>query len=195
MKRFFRLLLALSLTAILAGPALADLAVDFNGAVNNATNGSWSMGFEFLTNTPVIVGALGFYDHNMSQSHAVGIYDAAKNLLVSTTVLTSDPLSGFFRYHSIAPLLLPAGQTYVIAAVTGKDKYTWDPSGFVTDPSITYLSARFKYSTVLVFPGTADYITRGGFGPNFQFSAPLPGSLILLGSGLVGLFGIRRRLS
>lgn len=203
MKKFLRLLLALSLVAFMAGPALAGLAVDFSSVTTDFTNGNWSLGWEFTTTAPVTVKALGFYDdlkNGLTQNHAVGIYDTAGTLLVSTTVLTTDPLVSFFRMHNITPLVLAGSTTYFIQAVTGTENYTWGTNGFVVDPSISFNVDAFfgPASGVLAFPNDSDGITDGYFGPNFStdYAAPLPSTLVFLGSGLMGLIGLaRRRLS
>jgi hypothetical protein len=204
MKKLVQLLLALSLVVLLASPALAGLAVDFTGVNVNFTNGNWSMGWEFTTNGPVTVQALGFYDDNkdgLTQNHDVGIYNAAGVLLVSTTVLTTDPLVSFFRMHNVASTVLPGSDTYYIMAVTGSENYTWLTNGFTVDPSINFVQDAYftPPGGVLAFPNGFNVTGADGlFGPNFSTTgvAPLPSTLVFLGSGLVGLIGLaRRRLS
>ncbi|OPX19226.1 MAG: hypothetical protein BZ151_10360 [Desulfobacca sp. 4484_104] len=202
MRKLIRIFLALSLVALMAGPALANLAVDFSSVTQNFTNYNWSLGWEFTTKAPVTVAALGFYDdlkNGLTQNHDVGIYDAVGNLLVSTTVLPTDPLTSWFRFHSITPYTLAAGQTYYIQAVTGSENYTWYTNGLVVDPSITYNTDAYYIPAngVLTFPNASDGHTQalggGYFGPNFTTSAvPLPSALLLVGSGFLGLVGWRR---
>jgi hypothetical protein len=213
MKKFFQILYALSIVAWLASPALASLAVNFTGTddVNNQDNGSYSLGFQFITNAPITVTALGFYDYHkdgLAASHDVGIYNSSGTLLVSTTVLTADPLISFFRFHTIAPYTLPAGQHYYIMAVTDSEKYTFYTKGFTVNPSITFVQDAWYWDFAqvpqvpqqtlnLTFPNDGTGITQamGGayFGPNFLSHTPLPGSLLLVGSGLLGLIGFSRR--
>jgi hypothetical protein len=207
MKKLNRVFLVLSLIALMAGPALAGLAVDFTGVTTelpdiNGSSISFSLGWQFTTNGPVTVAALGFYDgskNGLTQNHDVGIYDAGGNLLVSTTVLTTDPLVSFFRTHNIAPIVLQGSHTYYIMAVTGTEKYTFNTIGFTVDPSINFIQDEFyPFNTgVLVFPTNTNGITAaaggGFFGPDFSNTAvPVPPSLLLLGSGLLGLVGWRR---
>jgi hypothetical protein len=203
MKKLLPLLLILSLVALLAGPGLAGLAVDFDSVNINWTNGNWNLGWEFSTNGPVTVKALGFYDdlkNGLNETHTVGIYDSAGALLVSTTVLTTDPRVGFFRMHNIAPQVLPGSQSYFIMGVTGSENYTWITNGFTVDPSINFVQDAYftPFSGVLAFPNGFNATTGndGYIGPNFSTTTPLPSTLVFLGSGLLGLISLgRRRLS
>jgi hypothetical protein len=201
MKKLLKIFLTLSLVALMAGPALAGLAVDFSSVTLNINDGNWIVGFKFSTNVPVTVTKLGFYDdlkNGLAESHDVGIYDSVGNLLVSTTVLTTDPLTSWFRFHDVTPYTLAAGQTYFIQGVNGTENYTWYANGFVVDPSITFNKDAYYFpqNGVLTFPNASDGITaaQGGgyFGPNFSTTAtPVPSALLLMGSGLLGLVGLR----
>ena len=198
MKTFLKFLLAMGLVVLMAAPSLAGLAVDFTPTLaNDGTVDSFSLGFQFTTTSAINVTALGYYDdllNGLTQSHDVGIYNSSGTLLVSTTVVNSDPLTSWFRMHSIAPTLLAAGQTYYIMGVTGAENYTFDPTGFAVDPSITFVADVFNNvpSAVLAFPNDTAGVT-GWFGPNFATSAvPVPPTVLLLGSGLLGLVGLRR---
>jgi hypothetical protein len=173
--------------------ARAGPAVDFTSFTNNLNNGiGYSLGFEFHTNQDTLVSSLGFFNGNgMAESHAVGIFDNSGTLLTSTTVAPGDPLQGFFRYHDLAtPVLLPAGQNFRVAGVTGtRDTYTWDPSGFVVDPSISFVGDRYAPSSTLVNPTLAEGLV-GFFGPNFQVApVPEPSTLTLWTLGALGALG------
>lgn len=67
------------------------LALDITGGTV-MTNGNWSLGWQFTVNSSITVDGLAFYDNKDDESHLVGIYnDASQVLLVSTTVLPTDP--------------------------------------------------------------------------------------------------------
>jgi hypothetical protein len=129
-----------------------DPAVSFTGVTTNFSNGSWSLGWEFSTNTAINVSALGFYDATLSGGSVglgncsgcgeVGIYDSTGTLLVSGLVNTLGTQVGDFFYVSVPTTLLGAGQNYYVAAETGNADYTWNPTGFGVDPNINYLTAR-----------------------------------------------------
>ncbi|MGO9174586.1 MAG: VPLPA-CTERM sorting domain-containing protein [Desulfobaccales bacterium] len=203
MKRFTKILCALTLAVALClpGMAFAWTAVGFSSPGIDFTNGNWSLGWGFTANSSFTVNSLGFYnDSGLTQSHEVGIFNSSGGLLVEATVTPTDPLSSFFRWNSCASTLLSAGQTYYIMAVTGSDNYTFQTAGFVVNPDINFIQDYYYYPAngALTFPnGTAGFTAAEGggiFGPNFSTTAvPIPGALWLLGSGLVGLAGLRRK--
>ncbi|MEE8155477.1 MAG: DUF4082 domain-containing protein [Phycisphaerales bacterium] len=181
---------------LVAGTTCAanELALDFSSVIIDTTNGSWSLGWEFTANADIVVTELGFYDDLMNdlvESHEVGIFDLAGNLLVSGTVNPGDPLNSWWRFTDVPDTALSAGDSYVIAAVTLTENYTWNPIGFVTAPEISFVVDRWVSSFRLDFPTESD---GGGligwFGPNFNF-VPGPGGIALLLLG--GLIGTRRR--
>lgn len=149
--------------------------------------------------------ALAVFDagsDGLNVSHAVGIWDASGNLLASTTVPagTVAPIMGGYRYESISGLALTAGDVYYVGSVNGVDNDGWlqDPSVLTAAPEITYLSRRYEVSGGgLVFPDLAGSGTTGYFGGNFLFASgtatPEPGTLLMLGSGLLATVGAARR--
>jgi len=199
MKRSLAVGFLMVVLALAGAGSASAAAIDFTSPTVDFTNGQWSLGFEFNVTTAYNVTALGFYDdlqNGLTESHDVGIYDSAGNLLISGTVAPGDSLVGWFRYVSVTPYLLPVGTGYRIAAATGGENYTWQPNGFTTDPAITFVTDRWVGSATLVFPnGGSDGIT-GYFGPNFDGEpVPEPSSLVLLGAGLLGFAKRLRRRS
>jgi hypothetical protein len=199
-----RAALLFGLLALSASPARADFAaIEFQNATVDFNNQSWSLGFKFLAHDNLIVTALGFYDdkgNGLTQSHEVGVFNQSGMLVGAAAVTPSDALTGHFRYAPIPGLLLQANQVYTIAAVTGQENYTWAPTGFHTDPRITYLSDEYTPSSTLTFPtnsvGYTNLNGAGFFGPDFLIAAgastnaahaPEPTSLTLLALGAVGV--------
>jgi hypothetical protein len=206
-------LLAASLFGLLTTPALASGIYSFTSALV-ANEGPLNLGFVFTTNVPITVTSLGYYDEDddgFAADHVVGIYDGAGNLITSITldVGTSDTLSGGFRYHSITPIILPGGKTYVLAATTGGYADGWAYGvagdtllGLTVDPAITIAAdaARYLYETDNALQNPlyhyGNYTLYAG--PNFTYTSvglvtPEPGTLGLTLAGIALAIGIARR--
>jgi hypothetical protein len=145
----------------------------------NVTDGDWSLGWSFTTKTAIDVTALGFYNASLDGGNntfqngicgatfgEVGIFNSSGTLLASAQVTSADPVVGFFNYASISTLVLAAGQTYDIIAVTGNADYTGHQR--IRGQSRHH----FPPNGVLTFPNATEGITAadGGalFGPNFE---------------------------
>jgi hypothetical protein len=204
------LALALLTGLLLPVAALADnSAWEFTSAGNSSNIGTgFSLGEVFTVNSNIYVDYLGYYavggqPGSLTEDHGVSIYDAAGNLLTSSTINSS---SGYtdsqnFAYNPVSTIELFAGQTYVIDGASGfTDPYVWDDNGFSVDAPITLLGDNWVAGNGDYFTGTTVIgdVADGYWGPDFGFAAapptiPEPSSLFLLGSGLVSFAGIMRR--
>ncbi len=195
-------LLSLSVAAYAGVPpaawGIASPATDF-------TNNNWTFGNEFTVgSSPITVTDLGyFYDPNFSwnSTHQVAIFNANGMVVagVATVTLNNSFYSDYWRYTAITPVVLAANTTYLIEGVSGSDVYTWNDPGFVVNPLITYLGNNWVANNGINFNGFGliNDVTDGYWGPNFIINGttttPEPGSIALLGSGLLALFGTLRR--
>ena len=171
------------------------------------------LGFQFSTNEPLTISALGFYDDGgdgLAASHDIGVFDSVGNLVVSTTLQAGagGTLFGNFRYVSIVPSMLDGNQQFTIAATSGGLADPWaygfldsTLSGFSNDPAITIGEdgAVYIYSSALQYP-TAHYNYSLYAGPNFmidhdqQVVTPEPAAAVLLAPALGILLLLRRRV-
>ncbi|HEY6342917.1 MAG TPA: DUF4082 domain-containing protein [Bryobacteraceae bacterium] len=194
-----------------------DPGVAFTSVTNDFTNNSWSLGWSFTTNVAIAVTALGYYNASLTgglvglsagcDCGEVGIFDSAGDLLASAQVTSADPVTGFFNYQAITPLVLAASQTYYILAETGSSDYTWGVNGLTVNPDITFDGDAYIQSSTLAFGTSSEGLTaaQGGgfFGPNFldppvSASTPEPSTLLLFGTVSVAMLGalrLRRRRS
>ena len=142
--------------------------------------GSYSLGWKFSVGKSIRVTSLGFYDDlqdGLKQNHLVGIYDkTTKQLLASTTVLPSDPRTGFFHFHDLAtPLVLTTGRDYYVVALTGTERYAVNVTALTVDPAINFKGFAVDYNndpaSTLIYPTTEQADINGDFGPTFRFQS------------------------
>ncbi|MEP7072377.1 MAG: DUF4082 domain-containing protein [Verrucomicrobiota bacterium] len=164
--------------------AQGEEALDFAalGSGFDYTQGSYSLGFRFTANDNSRVTALGFYDdqkNGLTQAHPVGIYDViTRQLVASTTVLPSDPITGFFRYHAITPVTLTAGRDYFAMALSLTEHYAVSVTTLLVSPHITFVgfagvNPSDSQETALRYPDLDQQAPgfHGDFGPSFKLEA------------------------
>ena len=217
-------LLRLAALTALAGLAAAQVPAvsSFTGATafGSVNNTNQTIGFSFTANSNIVVTGLGVWDAStgdpLTQNHQVGLWDAGGNLLASGTVLTNSPLTGSWRYVTISPVTLNAGQTYFAgSAITNPYTDTFSrvdlPGGTVTTNSLITVGLATANGSGggFSFPNITDAAALARLGPNLIVQAgpptvptavPIsPLALGIIGVGLTlmaaALIGLRRPVS
>jgi hypothetical protein len=205
-KAMKKLLLAMTLLLLTFGPSQAStLGIDFSSSSGFDSASRYVLGWEFTVSAPITVDALGALDRGGDGfaygPQQVGLWKTDGTLLASVSVTSDDPLTSWWRFADITPITLEAGESYIVAS-QGGEGYLFFANG-TTAPGVTYVQDRHSGDigtppyTELYFPNYTDSYTvvtnAGYFGGNFMMSAvPVPPSVFLLGSGLLGLVGWRR---
>ena len=173
--------------------------------------GAGTIGWSFSLAGSQTLTYLGLYNTDLNQPTTVGLWNSSGTLLSSATFDVSNPLvdqddianSGFL-WLQVSSLNLGAGQ-YTIGAFAPADPNLGSRFGVYGVTASNVSGLNIVKSSLVSFASSIDKPTNdfsgvyasGFFGPNLRFAdsapIPVPAAFWLLGSGLVGLFGISKR--
>jgi len=167
-----------------------------SGITTNVTGyGTANLGNVFTSNVTGTVCALGIYDGNnatYTTPEIVGLYDSQGNLMTYTTVTISDTLYDNYYWASTAPVTVYAGDTYTVVDFNSGNGWGYGPAPI--DHWATFTGQTMDFNGSLDFPTDGSDFPTTFYGGDVMLS-PEPGSLLLFGSGLIGLAGaVRRKL-
>jgi hypothetical protein len=116
-----------------------NAAVEYATASNTGDPNPLTIGYQFSTSVPFVIDALAYLDDGAGNNHQVGLWNSGGTLLVSTTVLNTDPIQGHFQWDSI-PLYSLAPGTYTIGGefLGNFDQWPNNAQGVVTVPGFTW---------------------------------------------------------
>ncbi len=201
--------------ALVAVMAMGFAAGDARAAAINLTtpgdeyeSSFYTLGFEFTVSSLLSVNSLGVYDSGqdgLADSANVAIWLASGGAPLASVVVPAGvggDLDGYFRYASIAPLLLTPNVHYVIGAFLAGDlatSFNTGQGGVATvDPLVTIVLDRFSnFDSAFGFPTETNGEAGAWLGADFRATAPAPvpepATLGLLGLGLAAIRAARRR--
>ena len=210
---------AAAMSVATGSAALAAAGWEFTTPGNSFTNGQWDFATAFTANSAVTVSGLGYYADPVTgnaDGNPVALYQCADaaclttgTLLASANVTNIYALNGHFRYVTITPVTLVAGDSYEVAGVSNSDNYTWNDPGFTVDPALTILTtsgqaSRWDHSPTPDFLTSSGFIDLGGedgyWGPDvflgpasgFTIGAPEPSTWAIMLVGIAGIGGALR---
>jgi hypothetical protein len=170
-------------------PATSGITTDMTGY------GSVNIGNVFTSNVTGTVCALGIYAGNnatYSNSETVGLYDSLGNLLTSTTVTNSTTAYDGYYWASTAPAQVIAGETYTVVDFTNGNGWGFGPAPI--NNWGTFTGQVMDFNSSLDLPLYGSDFPLAAYGGNVEIGdTPEPGTLLLFGSGLLGLAGTLRR--
>ncbi len=163
------------------------------------TNGSFTLGFEFSPTEDITVTALGdFFPSGSTLTQGVSLWTAGGTLLATTQVTGQGVSQGQgFDFSAIAPVVLTAGQDYVVGGTTQTDPYYCcnNPGAGNLGPFITYITHAEvgAAGNTPSFP-SGQYPSFSDFGGNFQYTAvpePATWAMMIVGFGGLAFAGYR----
>jgi hypothetical protein len=201
--------LALGMMSNASATVTGYAGVNFSSA-NLGTETTFSdastIGWSFNLTSNRTLSSFGLYNTDLNASTTVSLWNSSGTLLASSVfdpstyagIDTSDLGSSGFLWISTSSLALTAG-TYTIGAFTNAEHYAAVDATISSTSGLQIISKSLvSFDNVNAKP-TEDFsslYTNGLFGPNLRFAeaapVPVPGSVWLLGSGLLGLFGLKR---
>ena len=204
---FSRLLVIAAMAAPFAISSRTEAQILFPIGGSPRSDGGQAVGIS-LNSLGQTITSLGFYDHGsdgIAASYQLGLWDSTQTLVRTATVTPTSPLTGDFRYASIAPITLGSlanPETFTIGVLLPPvmNDIWLDDAILVLAPGFTG-AGDGQYSgpsNSLVYPGTYEpsgaYVVVNANGPAPPL-VPEPTTLAFLTMGalIYTLTSIRRK--
>lgn len=165
-----------------------------------------TIGWSFSLSGNRTLSYFGLYSTDLNDSTTVSLWDSSGNLVASsvfdtsyTGVNTDDMATSGFLWKPTSNIALSAG-TYTIGAFTNAEHFAATEGTISSTSGLQIISkslVSFEATNTKPTDDLSSLYPNGLFGPNLRFAeapapVPVPGAVWLLGSGLLGLFGLKR---
>lgn len=172
-----------------------SLALNPTGPFQSYNGAGEIDGFAFTATSALNATSLGIFAGPSLTLPAgnfnVGLWTDSGTLLASAIVTSADPSQDSFYFHPITPILLSAGQSYVVGAQMGGGVQTYFGGAYTMADGLQYVGSRWTSSGSLTMPTDYDGSASdpGYLGGNLLIgsAAPEPSSTGLM---VLGLFAI-----
>ncbi len=136
-------------------------AINLSGLMQSYNGAGEIDGFAFKATKTETIAALGIFAGPSltlpaGPSFAVGLWTSSGTLLASASVTSADTAIGSFYYHSITPVTLTAGQSYVVGAQMGSGVQTYFGGAYTMADGIQFQGNRWDSSASLTMPTSTD---------------------------------------